>query len=284
MKRILITGISGFLGHYLALNKPEKYGIVGLYHKNRTPQSVKSVSCDLSDKNQIHKVLAEAKPDGIIHTAAISNPAHCQQNPEYSRQINIEASVLLAKYAADNGIPLVFTSSDLVFDGEKGNYFEGDVANPLNIYGEQKLIAENEILHIYPKVAVCRMPLMLGNVKGFSEKYLQKFLATAKNNESISLFTDEFRSPLGGNSAAKGLWLALDTMNGLYHMGGAQRLSRFELGIIIADKFGVDKKLLKAVKQSDLNLKTPRPKDVSLDSSKAAELGFSPTEIAIDLD
>ncbi|MEX2590504.1 MAG: sugar nucleotide-binding protein, partial [Chitinophagales bacterium] len=167
---------------------------------------------------------------------------------------------------------------------KKGNYTEKDQPNPLNIYGLQKVEAEQEILRVYSNAAICRMPLMLGDAEGFHEKFLQQFLSKTTKKESMPLFTDEYRSPLGGNSAAKGLWLALEKMQGLYHLGGTERLSRWELGLIIAEKFGIDKQLLKAGKQADLKGKAPRPADVSLNSSKAVKLDFKPKRIAEDLD
>lgn len=283
-RKILLTGASGFLGHYLCLNQPNDVQLIGQTHAKNAPKNIKSHQCNLSEEKSIIALLKTIQPQGIIHTAAISNPAQCQQDKDYSKQVNVQASLLLAKYSAEHNIPFVFTSTDLVFDGEKGNYQETDLANPLNIYGEQKLLAENEILQTYPKAAVCRMPLMLGNAPGFPEKFLQQFIAKLQQGKRFSLFTDEYRSVMGATSGAKALWLALEKMHGLYHLGGPERLSRSEIGYIIVEKYGLDKSLIDAIKQSDLQLSTPRPKDVSLDSSKAAQLGFNPKKIALDLD
>ena len=283
-RKILITGASGFLGHYLCANKPNDIEIIGQTFSKKAPENIQSFPCDLSDESALQVFLEEIRPEGIIHTAAISSPAVCQENQVFSKRVNVQASVQLAKYAAEQNIPFVFTSTDLVFDGKKGNYSENDKPNPLNIYGNQKLEAEQEILKVYPQAAVCRMPLMLGNAPGFPEKFLQQFISKIKQGESFSLFTDEYRSVMGGKSAAKVLWLALEKMKGLFHLGGPERLSRYDIGIIIANKFGLDKNLLKAIKQEELNFSTPRPKDVSLDSSKAKSLGFNPLKTAEDLD
>lgn len=282
-KNILLTGISGFLGYYLHKNKAENYQIKATHFQNKAPRDIDSISCDFQNETALLEMLQQFKPSGIIHSAAVSNPAYCEANPVLSNKINVQASVLLAKYAADENIPFVFTSTDMVFDGKKGNYKETDKPKPLNIYGQQKLRAEEEIAEIYPNAAICRMPLMLGNNPAFPEKYVQQLLAKAAKKESIPLFTDEYRSPLGVDSAAKALWLALEKMQGLFHLAGPDRLSRWELGLIIAEKFGLDKNLLKAGKQADLKLKAPRPQDVSMDSSKAAKLGFFPPAIEKDL-
>jgi len=284
MKKFLVTGASGFLGWNLYQTKPDYisfYGLAGT-RKIKLP-GAKTASLDLTNLAQLKKLVSEINPDGIIHTAAIINANYCQEHREESFALNVKSSIELARIAADLNIPFVFTSTDLVFDGKKGDYSETDEVNPLSIYGEQKVEAEESILRTYPEAAVCRMPLMFGYSGPVAEGNLERFVAEIKANKAMKLFTDEYRSPLGGISASKGLWLALEKFQGIYHLGGQDKLSRFKIGDIITQSLGLKSNNLIATKQSELIMAAPRPSDVSLDSSKALANGFEPMNLKTEL-
>jgi dTDP-4-dehydrorhamnose reductase len=197
--------------------------------------------------------------------------------------VNVTATQALAELCAEKGVPFVFTSTDLVFDGKKGLYIETDTVNPISTYGEQKVEAENIIRKIYPEAAICRMPLMVGATGGNKQGYLQNFLAKAGKGEAMKLFTEEFRTPLGGGSAARGLLHAIGNFKGTYHLGGKERMSRFDLGEKIATAFGIPKDGLTPLKQAEVKMPAPRPPDVSFDSGKAYAAGFKPLLILDEL-
>ena len=282
MKKLLITGASGFLGWDICLSATGEWVTHGVVHtaKKKIPAAF-AHRCDITEVAAVEKLVRKINPDAVLHTAAISDANYCQQHQKESYSINVTATLLLVELCAERKIPFVFTSSDLVFDGKKGNYNEEDAVNPVSKYGEQKVEAENLVLKIYPEAAVCRMPLMVGD--GGGKGYLHSFLVKAKNGESLKLFTDEFRSPLGGISAAKGLLFAINNFKGIYHLGGKERLSRFELGEKIAAVFGISASQLLSAKQSELQMSAPRPADVSLNSSKAFKAGFAPLLIEKEL-
>lgn len=282
MKKLLLTGASGFLGYNLYKAASQQWLVHGIIHQAQFDfPGITIHRQNLTDSVALKKLFKRIKPDAVIHTAAISDANHCQQHPLESYSINVTTTQLLAKLCAENKIPFVFTSSDLVFDGKKGNYKETDAVNPLSKYGEQKAEAENLTLKIYPEATVCRMPLMIGDGRG--KGYLHAFLTKAKNGEPLKLFTDEFRSPLGGISAANGLLYAIQHFKGIYHLGGKERLSRFELGAKITAAFGISTSQLLATKQSELQMAAPRPADVSLNSEKAYQAGFHPLFIEKEL-
>lgn len=282
MKKLLLTGASGFLGYNICKLSAQNWEVHGIMHHAQFDfPGITIHRQNLTDSVGLKNIFEEVKPDVVIHTAAISDANYCQQHPQESYSINVIATQLLSELCAGRKIPFVFTSSDLVFDGKKGNYNEADAVNPLSKYGEQKVKAENLVLKIYPEAAVCRMPLMIGDGRG--KGYLHAFLAKAKNGESLKLFTDEFRSPLGGMSAAKGLLFAINNLKGIYHLGGKENLSRFQLGEKIAEVFSISFSQLISAKQSEFQMAAPRPADVSLDSSKAFRAGFSPLFIHEEL-
>jgi dTDP-4-dehydrorhamnose reductase len=198
--------------------------------------------------------------------------------------MNVDASVYVSGLCADLGIPLAFTSTDLVFDGLQGMYKETDQVNPVNTYGEQKVLAEQKILHIYPHAAVCRMPLMLGMPSPAYGGSLQPMLKALKEGGELSLFTDEFRSPVSADMAARGLLWSLEKVRGIIHLGGRERISRYDLGVLLADILGCRNPHIRACTQKDLAFAAPRAPDVSLNSSKAFSLGYNPLPLRDELE
>jgi len=282
LKKLLLTGASGFLGYYICKAATQNWEVQGIIHHAQFDfYGITLHRQNLTDAIALKNLFSKIKPDAVIHTAAISDANYCQQHVQESYEINVIATQTLAELCAEANIPFVFTSSDLVFDGKKGDYIETDAVNPLSKYGEQKAEVENLVLKIYPKTAVCRMPLMIGD--GGGKGYLNTFLTKAKKGEQFKLFTDEFRSPLGGMSAAQGLLLAVENFKGIYHLGGKEKLSRFQLGEKIAQAFGISTSQLLPTKQSELRMAASRPADVSLNSTKAFQAGFIPFLIQDEL-
>jgi dTDP-4-dehydrorhamnose reductase len=275
VQKLIITGASGFLGWNLAHIARSQWETHGFYHQH--PIEIGGVTLHQADLTDVESVTAEIDriaPDAIIHTAAASNPNFCQQQPELSHRINVAASQALAQICADAKIPLVFTSTDLVFDGMQAPYLETDPVSPLNIYGEQKVAAERAILAIGDRALICRMPLMFGNAPSTATSFIQPWLKALSAGQSLQLFVDEFRTPVSATTAAKGLLLALTAPPGIMHLGGSERISRYEFGLLMADVFGFDRSLLSPIYQKDLVMAAPRAADVSLDSTKAIELGY----------
>ncbi|MGF1992472.1 MAG: SDR family oxidoreductase [Nostoc sp. ZfuVER08] len=285
MKRLLITGASGFLGWHLCQLAKQEWEIYGtcLSHSIEIP-GVKILKVNLTDFPELQQIFKTIKPAAVIHTAAHSQPNFCQIHPQESHTINVTASCNIAGLCADNSIPCAFTSTDLVFDGLNPPYCETDSVCPVNIYGEQKAIAEAGMLERYPMTAVCRMPLMFGGKTPTAKSFIQPFIQTLKEGKKLNLFIDEFRTPVSGKTAAKGLLLALEKVNGIIHLGGKERLSRYDFGLLLAEVFQLSTSGIKACRQQDVKMAAPRPTDVSLDSSQAFALGYQPLSIQEELE
>lgn len=280
MKKLLITGASGFLGWHLCQQAYLEWDVYGTYfsHHLEIP-GIKLVKLDLTDLAEVKRVFQEIQPSAVIHTAAQSQPNYCQTHVSESLLINVTASLNIAGLCAKNSIPYVFTSTDLVFDGNKGFYKETDRVNPVNIYGEHKVMAEVGILERYPQAAICRMPLMFGRATPTATSFLQSFLKMLQDGKELKLFVDEFRTPVSGKTAAEGLLLALDKVQGIIHLGGKERISRYDFGGLLVEVFSIPSTKIKASRQEDVKMAAPRPSDVSLDSSKAFELGYTPLSL-----
>lgn len=280
MRKLLITGASGFLGWNLCAHAKKEWRVYGTVfsHPIEIPGCT-HVPVDLTDAADLRCIFNEIKPDAVIHAAAVAQPDICEQNPESTDRINIEAAVNIAKLCADAAIPFVFTSSDLVFDGDHPPYSEKDPVSPIILYGEQKVKAEEQITSIYPSAAICRLPLMYGDPSPSSQSSLQPILNALLNNTSINLFSDQIRTPACANSIAKVLLLAIEKFHGIIHLGGKDRLSRYDFGVKVANYIGLDASPLKPVQQKETTMLVPRPLDVSFDSSLAFSKGYSPLPI-----
>ncbi len=281
MKKLLVTGASGFLGWNLCQLAQSEWQVYGTYwtHESSLPR-IDFVKIDLSNLQVLKELLAAIKPDAILHLAAQSQPNFCQKNPDISYQVNVICSVSLANLAGELQIPFVFTSTDLVFDGTKAPYTETDPVCPISIYGEHKVKAEQEILRSYPESVICRMPLMFGLPSPTSQSFIQPFIEILKAGKPLSLFEDEMRSPISATTAAQGILLALEKGRGeILHLGGQESVSRYQFGLIMAEQLGLPIDNITACLQADVPMAAPRPKDVSLNSTKAYGLGYQPPSL-----
>lgn len=285
MKKLLVTGASGFLGWNLCQIAKQEWDIYGISFSHAIEISgITSLKVDLRDFEELKRIFQEIQPDAVIHTAAQSSPNVCQSHPEESHAINVTASCNIAGLCADYYISCAFTSTDLVFNGLNPPYKETDSVSPVNLYGEQKVMAEAGMLERYPMTAVCRMPLMFGVAVAPAQSFMQPFIQTLRERKELSLFTDEFRTPASGTTAAKGLLLALDKVNGHIHLGGKERMSRYEFGRLLVEVFELPSEGLKGCRQADVKMAASRPPDVSLDSSMAFKLGYAPLSLREELE
>ncbi len=285
MKKLLVTGASGFLGWNLCQLAKQEWEIYGtsFSHSVDIP-GVTILNVDLRNFEELKRIFREIQPAAVIHTAAQSNPNFCQTHPDESHSINVTASCNIAGLCADYSIPCAFTSTDLVFNGLNPPYRETDAVSPVNRYGEQKVMAEEGMLARYTKTAVCRMPLMFGVAAPPAKSFMQPFVQTLREGKELSLFTDEFRTPASGTTAARGLLLALEKVNGRIHLGGKERISRYDFGRLLVEVLELPSEGLKACRQEDVKMAAPRPPDVSLDSSMAFALGYAPLSVREELE
>lgn len=277
MKRLLVTGASGFLGYHLLRLASVDWEVYGIAHsKSFSFKNTTVINCDIRNYIELGNFIDDIEPEAVIHTAALSDTNFCEQNKALSYEVNVEATRNLAGICCDYNIPFSFTSTDLVFDGKKRMYKEEDEKNPLSTYGEHKSIAEDEVLKIYPGATALRLPLMFGNPEASASNYLNKFLLQLKNRETVKLFHDEYRSVCGARSIAQGILKLFENNSGIIHLAGKEKMSRYDFGVTAARVFQLDASLLLSCSQKDVQMNAPRPADVSLDISKAVSLGFAP--------
>lgn len=282
--KLLVTGASGFLGWNLCQIAHSAWEIYGTTWTNTVQiPGITTVKLDLRNWEQSQQTFAQIRPDAVIHLAAASKPNYCQTHPDESYLMNVSVSEAIASWCAESAIPLVFTSTDLVFDGLNPPYHEGDRPSPICIYGEHKAIAEQRVLQRHPQAVVCRMPLMFGEASPTSGSFLQGFLQALRQGETLRLFADEYRSVTSAKTASQGLLLALEQAPGLLHLGGKEVISRYDFGLLMAEVFDLPQELIQPCQQQDVKMSAPRPPNVTLDSSRAYSLGYNPRSLREEL-
>jgi len=146
--------------------------------------------------------------------------------------MNIEVTARLSELCAT--ARLILLSTDLVFDGRKGDYTESDPVNPLNLYAETKVEAERIVL-ANPRHLVIRTSLNAGTSPTGDRSFTEQMRHAWEQGETLKLFTDEFRNPIPAAVTARAIWqLAQSSATGILHVAGAERLNRLQIGELVA--------------------------------------------------
>src|SRR6185436_6147705 len=121
-----------------------------------------AVKLDLLDPRSIKEVFASVRPAAVLHAGGAARPDECEREPDWARRLNVDAASDVAGRCAELGARLIHLSTDLVFDGAKGQYDEDDAPNPLSVYGRTKLESESAVLARAPGAAVLRISSVYG--------------------------------------------------------------------------------------------------------------------------
>ena len=293
-KGFLVTGASGFMGGNLAVYLSSSANVYAQYNNNTFKyDNLKPLRIDLANESEIENAISSNEFDWVIHCAAVTSPDACANNMKYAEKINVEGTRHIINYCNNKDIPVIYISTDLVFDGEKGDYKETDPPNPISFYGETKLKAEQIVLNGLEKNTVCRIALSYGkifnNTKGGA---LDRMIESLTQGKTLNLFTDQFRTPLFSGEFCDAI-LKLTTAKSnnspdcksrLYHLGGKDKVSRLEFGKKIVSVFGFDPGLINPVSMDQIKSSAKRGKDCSLNCKRAVrEFSYTPLSIITNL-
>jgi dTDP-4-dehydrorhamnose reductase len=222
---IWITGAGGLIGNYLVQSATAHF-------PKRRVVPLTRQALDLEDFSAVRGMFDRHRPALVIHCAAMSKSPACQANPALAHKLNVDVTALLAELASE--IPFIFISTDLVFDGQRGNYDESAEVNPLSVYAATKVAAEKIVL-ANPRHTIIRTSLNGGvsptGDRGFNEEMRRAW----REGRTLNLFTDEFRSPIAAEVTARAIWeLAGRGVAGIFHLAGGERLSRWQIGQLLA--------------------------------------------------
>jgi dTDP-4-dehydrorhamnose reductase len=277
--RVLVTGAGGLLGGRLAALLHERgLDVTAAWRQSPPPEGPRALAASLDDAAAVETLLDAARPDAVLHAAVLSRADDCERRPQAAEQVNAVLPGLVARACAERGLRLVALSTDLVFAGDRAFSAETDATGPRNLYGRTKLAGERAVLEAFPAAAVARVALVTGRGHGARATSSESVARGLRAGRPQKLFTDEFRTPVDPESVADALApLLAGRQAGVFHLGGPERLSRYELGRRVAEAFGLPASGLVAAVQAEHDGPDERAPDASLDSGRARrELGWEP--------
>jgi dTDP-4-dehydrorhamnose reductase len=260
------------LGRSLVNTLKDVYEVVGLgIHDSIGRDEVK---VDITQKQQAMRSIAAVAPNVVVHAAAETNVDRCETERDFARSVNVMGTTNIAEICAKLRAKLIFISTDYVFDGVRGNYAETDEPNPINFYGSTKLEAERAIAKISRKSLVVRTSVLYGWHPS-KLNYATWVLEALREHRAVEVVTDHVNSPTLNMNLAEAIRVGIERdCEGILHVAGSERISRFDFALRIAEAFDLDPSLLVPVKMDDLGWVARRPRDSSLNVQKAQkELG-----------
>ncbi len=282
----LITGAAGFLGHALARELVARgETVVGTSRDGEgMPEGVEGAALSLDDGGHAAaELIRRRRPTAVLHLAAMADADACARDPRAAERVNVEATGRVAAAVAEVGARVVYTSSDLVFDGARAPYAEDDAPAPLGPYMATKAAGERAALAEAPGAAlVARVALLYGLRRGRKGCFTDQLVERLRRAEPVKLFVDQHRTPLLVDDAARLLCDLLERgATGVVHVAGPERVSRLEHGVAIARALGLDPAGCAPARMSDVAGLAPRPADVSLKIERLVGLvGRSPLGVA----
>lgn len=226
VKKILITGASGFVGGRVTEYLQGKYELLTPGHKGM----------DITSEEETEKYISETKPDVILHLAAISNTGYCEEHPDESYLVNVTGVENLAKAAARHNVKFIFFSSDQIYNGnlESGLLSEDIPTEPENHYGRHKKIAEELALSICPDGVALRATWMYDIERPGMKthgNFVINMQKAADSGSPIRLATREYRGITWIDEVVRNIPYTFDLPGGIYNFGAENLMNTYETGM-----------------------------------------------------
>jgi dTDP-4-dehydrorhamnose reductase len=248
----------------------------------RNCNNYNSFKADITNSIVLNDIFSSFKPEIVIHTAAISSPKKAAGTaPKDVYKINVLSTKAIAELCEKYKAKLIYTSTDLVYAGYRGSSLnEESKLVPISLYAETKLMGEQKIQDTFDNYIILRTALLFGFGLNGCSSHFQEMYNNLKNGRKVKLFTDQYRSPLSLYEAARTIEiLSCSPVHGeIINFGGPERLSRYDLGIMLSTIAGLDVSLIEKISMSDLP-DIPHVADVSMDISKLCSCGIKPQNI-----
>ncbi|SIO12988.1 SDR family oxidoreductase [Algoriphagus halophilus] len=282
-QKIAITGVNGLLGQKLVSQLIDRgtFEVIG-FGKGacRIPnQEFEYVTLDITDESKVHSEIKRVHPDIIIHGAAMTNVDECELHQEAAYKVNVKATEYLLRAAESVGAHFIFVSTDFIFSGEEGPLDEQAVPAPVNYYGETKLEAEQLVQASATKWAIARTVLVFGIAHDMSRSNIILWVKSSlESGKNIQVVDDQFRTPTLAEDLAEGcILIAEKGAEGIFNISGPDFLTPYEMAMVTADYFGLDKSLIARVDSKTFTQPAKRPLKTGFSIEKARKvLDFEP--------
>ena len=275
--RVLVTGINGQLGYDV---------VKELQNRNHTPIGVDREDMDLTSPEQIKECIQNVKPEVIIHCAAYTAVDAAEDNEELCRRVNALAVKDIAECAKELDIPMVYISTDYVFNGKKGietedkisnkdnykKYLENDNTNPVNIYGKTKLEGELYVRELLEKYYIVRISWVFGEN---GNNFIDTMLRLSKDRSELNVIDDQIGSPTYTKDLAPLLVDMIETDKyGIYHATNDGFCSWYEFAREIFNIANIDI-TVNSILTSQYPTRAARPINSKMSKQKLIDNGFS---------
>lgn len=266
LEKTLVVGAKGFLGshffHFYQRYFPE---IIGTHYIS----SPEFTRLNLAFPGKDYQTLSLRGYKYALIAGGICNPRKCEENPYESYQINVEGVLALSELLLKTAITPILISSGYVFNGEKGDYVEEDPYSPMNAYGAQKVELEKKAFERFgEKCLIVRVAKVFGLARG-DTTLIDEMAALLYGGHEILAARDQILSPISMKDVIQGITaLQNNQCRGLYHLGGLEKISRYQLALKVADELQVNKKLVREISLDELAAPFKRPKRSDLLSHK----------------
>lgn len=257
--KLLVTGAHGLLGRSL-LEPDFDAEMIGC-GRGETPVGKGAYHpVELTDPRAVLALLEKVRPDWVIHTAALTDVDRCETDRPLALQINLDIVRHLASACRQLNLGLVQLSTDYVFDGHNGPYSEQDPTNPLSYYGAIKLQSEGVVLQEGLKGLVLRTLWLYGYLPETRRNLVTWPLEALARGDQLKMVDDQWGNPTHVHDLAQVLVeLCRRQVQGLFHLGGATYLTRYQLTQELARFFGLNPGLVHPISTADAAQKAPRP-------------------------
>ena len=269
--KVLVTGSAGLVGRQVVKDLSNTHQVFSCYNESK-PEYGDSVKMDLKNREMISSILTEKKPDIVIHLGAMTGVDLCEKEKTSASEINTKATEIIAKECSKLNSFLVYVSTDYVFDGNLGMYKEDDITNPLGFYGESKLEGEKVVQNFSTNWCIARTSTPFG-LHPTKKSFPMWVIENLQKQKQIDILIDQFTSPTYiPNLSRMLIEISERRITGIIHAAGASKISRYQMASMISDKLNLDGTLLKQISINKMKWVARRPKDSSLDVSRASSI------------
>lgn len=270
-RKILITGATGLLGRSLAGRLGCFGTVTGVGHSQIADGTA---SVDLRQPDSLADLVGDLKPDLVVHSAAYRDPDFCEEHPEEASRLNVNPVARLCELLPDP-VPLVFISSDYVFDGRNPPYCEHDERRPVNVYGQMKVQAEDFVLAREAGL-VLRIPLLIGAGPTWEESgFIYKTLAAIRDRRPSTLDHSGVRFPTWTEDVAEVVaHLVENGASGAYHYSSLRGGTKYEWALELARLTGSSADHISPDPEGSPS-SAPRPGNTQLAVEKIRGAGFA---------